>query len=83
MGGAIKMMEDLTCEERLRERSMLHLGENHPGGALHVCVLGNIVAADKLAPLLDGDGMGRGGFISTGVTWLVGWRGHPMWRTSS
>lgn len=45
MWGAIKMMEDLTCEKRLRERSMLCLGENHPRGALHMCVLGNIVSS--------------------------------------
>lgn len=44
IGGAIKMMEDLTFEERLRERGTLHLGENHPRGALHMCLLENIVS---------------------------------------
>lgn len=36
--GAIKMMENLTCKEGLRERSTLCLGETHPTGALLVCV---------------------------------------------
>lgn len=33
MGGAIKMMEDLTHEERLKEQSTLCLGEKHPKGS--------------------------------------------------
>jgi len=27
-------------------------------------------------------GLGKVGFKCTRVTWLVGWRGHPDWRTS-
>lgn len=81
--GAIKMMEDLTCKEGLRERSTVCLGETHPRGALHMCVPGNIVrAVDKSAPLVAGDGLGRDRFISTMVTWLAGWRGHSARRHS-
>lgn len=83
--GAIKMMEDLTCKEGLRERSTLCLGETHPTGTLLacVCVPGNIIrAVDKSALLVARDGLDRDRFISTMVTWLLGWRGHSAWRHS-
>lgn len=83
--GAIKMMEDLTCKEGLRERSTLCHEETHPTGPLLlcVCVAGNIVrAVNKSAPLVARDGLDRDRFISTMVTWLVGWRGHSAWRHS-
>lgn len=48
-----------------------------------VCVPGNIVrAADKSAPAVARDGLDRDRFISSTVMWLLGWRGHCVWRHS-
>lgn len=83
--GAIKMMEDLTFKEGLRERSTLCPGETHPTGALlmYMCVPGNIVrAVNKSAPLVARDGLDRDRSMSTMVMWLVGWRGCSAWRHS-
>lgn len=68
-----------------REKHTLSWGNPSHGSPPCACVSvpGNIIrAVDKSAPLVARDGPDRDRFISTTVTWLVGWRGHSAWRHS-
>lgn len=82
IGGSNKNDGGLNLQGKVKRAKHTVLGKTIPGEPpMCVCWGTSLVANDKLAPLLDGDGPGRGGFVSTGVRWLVGWRGHPVWRT--
>lgn len=81
MGGSNKNDGGLDLQGKVkRAKHTLSWGKPSRGSPVCVCACRgtSLAAADKLAPLWDRDGLGKGGSVSTGVRRLVGWRGDPV-----